>query len=167
MQYAALRNSLLTARDRRQTLLEQAFAVGYPTTVALALNIPGQDKSPPGGAVLFEWGQDRLLRALPRLAPLHREEDALGPWALFGSRLGPSAAKELCIAIEASRPTARLLDIDVYAAPGRPVDRDRLQRPQRTCLICDRPARECIRARCHSEAELIARTHELLRPFTP
>ena len=54
MSCAALRLSLLAARDARQAALAQALQAGWPVTLALALNIAGADKAPPGAAANCE-----------------------------------------------------------------------------------------------------------------
>jgi triphosphoribosyl-dephospho-CoA synthase len=66
------------------------------------------------------------------------------------------------VALEARDPAGRLLDLDVYRPDGTQVDRAQLGLPQRACLLCAEPARECIRAQRHSLAELQARVDTLL-----
>ena len=65
------------------------------------------------------------------------------------------------------------MDIDVItetrqdgalAEPSpRPMTRAEIGLPERRCLICERPARECIRARRHTADELLARYNEILK----
>jgi triphosphoribosyl-dephospho-CoA synthase len=56
----------------------------------------------------------------------------------------------------------RLLDVDVYDAAGRQVDRRSIGLPPRLCLACDQPAVDCIRAGRHSPGELAAAVSRLL-----
>ncbi len=165
MRYAGLRNNLLSARDRRQRLLDLALAGASGALLTLALNIPGEDKDPPGATGLFAWAEDRLAQALPGLRQVHHGSDALGPFAILAAQGDAQTAKRLAMAIETSIPAGRLIDIDVYRPDGNPADRAAIDHPQRPCLVCDRPARECIRAGRHQAMEIIRRVHELIAPF--
>jgi holo-ACP synthase CitX len=70
--------------------------------------------------------------------------------------------KRRCVALEAATPVARLVDLDVYAPEGTPVDRSSLHLPARRCLCCAEPARDCIRAGRHPPAEVVASAIRLL-----
>jgi len=80
-------------------------------------------------------------------------------------------AKRLCCQIEDSHPLGRLMDIDVLRSPigsgmtegsGKtewagmtsPVSRTEIGLPERRCLLCDKPARGCMRAHTHTREEL-------------
>ena len=94
--------------------------------------------------------------------------------------------KRACCEIEDSHPHGRLMDIDVLercpVEPGMTEKEpgmteavtagcDRLSILSRTdvgllerrCLLCERPARECIRAGRHTTDELLARISEILK----
>lgn len=78
----------------------------------------------------------------------------------------PEAAKRLCCGIEDTHPLGRLMDLDVIVLEeGNPVpmSRQTLGFPERKCLLCDRPARECMRARTHPPVELLRRIDEILQ----
>jgi holo-ACP synthase len=166
MPFAALRIELLAARDRRQRALQQVLALGWPATVTLALNIPGADKLPAGSRGLFDWARRTLDRRLPGAREAILRLDELGLFALFTTGREATAAKYQCVAIESGPEFARLVDIDVYDRRGRQIARSALGLPQRTCLLCARPAVECIRLGVHPPEDLLERTHELLAPFT-
>jgi holo-ACP synthase CitX len=103
-----------------------------------------------------------LVAAFPDASLLHARSDALGPLALWAARGAPAEVKRRCLAIEASRPAARLLDLDVYSPDGASIDRASLQLPPRACLCCEEPARECILLARHGFPELVARARQLL-----
>lgn len=166
MPYAALRNSLLDARQRRDETLQRQSCAGCGT-IFISLNIPGPQKSPPGSCALLDWGRARLHALLPALRPLERGRDALGPWALARAEADPGALKEVALSVETALPAARLLDIDVYGPGGAPLDRSSLGLPQRPCLLCPEPARQCMRLGRHNASQLQRRVHELLAPFRP
>jgi holo-ACP synthase len=162
MQSGASRADLLAARDARHALLVRHSGAGHAALVAVALNVPGEVKTPPGGGALFRWALAELAAALPGAAPLHVSEDALGPFAVLAVPGDAAATKAACVAIEASRPRARLVDLDVSAPGGAPVDRAALGLPPRPCLLCPSPAVECSRLARHPIAAVVARARELL-----
>lgn len=157
--------NFLEARDSRQDALALQLGKGYSATIFLSLNIPGYEKTPPGTEALFLWVFTELANLFSGLVTLVEENDALGPYAIMGIDLEPQAVKKECIALESGHVYARLVDIDVYSADGRQIDRGSLGLPTRTCLLCAQPAVECIRAKRHSYEEVIARVHELLSNF--
>jgi holo-ACP synthase len=132
------------------------------TLVALSLAVPGAEKPPPGAVALFAWAAGEVSSALPGAARLVALDDALGPFAVWTVAGAPASAKARCMAIEASRPAARLLDLDVYSPEGASLDRASLHHPPRACLCCDQPARDCTRAGRHGFAALAARARDLL-----
>ena len=159
--YEESRRSILASRDARQAVLDRHRGAGR-TLVALSLAVPGVAKAPPGAGSLFAWGAREIARAFPGAERLDTRVDALGPFALWSTPTWPDAAKARCVALEASRPAARLLDLDVYSPEGAPVDRASLLLLPRPCLCCDQPARECILLGAHGFPELAARARELL-----
>ena len=142
--------------------LGQAQRAGWPATLAVALNIAGADKNPPGAASLFASVMRRLAEVFADGQVLERGDDALGPYALFGLPLPAGQAKRLCLAIEDGDPAARLVDLDIYSADGEQLGRAQLGVPPRRCLVCADAAVDCMRARRHPLAEIVARTDELL-----
>jgi holo-ACP synthase len=159
--YDASRRSLLAARDARQAVLERHLGAGR-TLVALSLAVPGEAKTPPGAVELFAWAAGELARAFPGAELLDGARDALGPFAVWAAPASGAEAKARCVAIEASRPAARLVDLDVYSPQGVPIDRASLHLPPRACLCCVEPARECIRAGRHGARDPALRAAELL-----
>jgi holo-ACP synthase len=161
MRSGASRREALAARDARQALLDGHLARGS-TLVALALNVPGSDKSPPGAAALFARALSGVEAALPGGRLVHHGHDALGPFALLCVPATPVNAKAACVAVESASAAARLVDLDVLGPDGVALGRSALGLPPRACLLCDRPAVECIRVGRHPAAEVVARAHALL-----
>ena len=155
----------LEARDSRQDALAQALSTGHPATLFLSLNIPGSKKTPPGAEALFLWMREKLHAGFPGLACLTEARDVLGPYALFGLDIDPPVVKKRCVGLETDHPSARLIDLDVYAADGRQIDLVSLGLQGRSCLVCDQQAVDCIRAKRHAFEETICKVHELLAPF--
>ncbi|MDD3179225.1 MAG: citrate lyase holo-[acyl-carrier protein] synthase [Opitutaceae bacterium] len=162
MPFARLRSSIIAARDERQDILQQYLRRGYPATVFLALNISGPKKDRPGTGGLFAWAQTMLETTFPDRLNLSIGQDALGPYAVMHVDRNAIEAKRLCIGIETARPSARLVDLDVYDVKGEQIDRGCLGLPPRQCLVCDQPAMECMRVNRHTSEEIITGTDELL-----
>ena len=166
MSYEKLQHSIIDARDQRQELLAGYLTSGYAATIVISLNIPGPDKNLPGVQELFSWALNVLDEAMPVVLKHCQPDNILGPYGLMPVNLDPAEVKRHCIAVETSRPFCRLLDLDVYDATGRQVDRASLDVPPRNCFICDLPAVECIRLKRHSFHEIKAKTDEFLAHFT-
>ena len=163
---SGLQRALLAARDHRQHMLDLALegASKRAAIITVGTNIPGEDKHLPGVSRLMKDGLEALRERMP-LDALASVCDALGPFLVARSGLSPDSAKRIAIATETRDPAARLLDVDVYCADGRPVDRIALGQPPRTCLVCGQPAGTCMRLRRHSHSEIQARARALLSPL--
>lgn len=161
MQCDALRNSLLEARDDRQALLDGLFPTKFPATVMLSLNLPGPQKTGTRAERLFQAGEKALLGALA-VQPVRRGCDALGPFALYRTRLQAIKVKRVGVLLETTHPAGRLLDFDVYDHCGRPLNRRTLELPPRGCLICKEPALACIRSGRHTTEELMRRAQAVI-----
>ena len=159
-------NSLLHARDRRQDALTRVLGQGAQATLFLSMNIPGTQKTPPGAEALFEWMLDEMARTFPGIVLHGKFRDSLGHYAILGVNMDPVEAKQYCISLEESHPSARLIDLDVYAPSCTQVSRSSLDLPGRRCLVCDLPAVDCIRVKRHALDEVVGCTHALLAPFS-
>lgn len=162
MPYAELRSKLLEARDLRQGKIDEALAANGTTLLQSALNIPGEQKCPPGAESLIKWADEQLNEAFPDLHRLYLDSDALGPWLLYSVNEDPDVVKRVCCRIEQSRPFARLLDLDVFASSGRQIDRNSLNLDPRSCLVCREAAKDCMRTRRHERGEIDEHVQQLL-----
>ena len=67
--------------------------------------------------------------------------------------------------LQLSQNFGRLMDIDVIG-PGRsPVSREEMGLPPRKCLLCNHPARYCMRARNHSTEELLIKIRQMVAEY--
>ncbi len=158
-------SSILAAREARQELLDRHRGT-FPAFIFLSLNIPGEEKSPPGSTEIFAWALARLKAALPHLALLEKGNDRLGPFALLAVGQEATTLKRLCISLEESHPAARLIDLDVYDRSGIQIGRGSLGLPPRPCLVCHQPAVDCMRLGRHGYREVAARVEGLLAEFS-
>ena len=69
--------------------------------------------------------------------------------------------KKITTKIEETHALGRLYDYDVLDSKGRHIDRQELGFEPRKCLICDKNAFECGRARSHEVSELTNKIHNI------
>ena len=148
----ALRRQLLEAREARQAIVDRAVRPVGPLLI-VAANLPGADKSPPGLDAFWSEALRAIEARLPAVS-LQAGRDAMGPWALYRVRVVADTAKRTAADIEGTLPGGRLLDLDVYDSSGGQIDRGSLGLPPRPCLLCARPAFECIRLKRHSGTDV-------------
>lgn len=134
----------------------------------MSVNVPGADKQPPGIDRLFGCAVEAVTARVPGAALEAEGTDVLGPFRALSvrvrARAGVADLKRAMADLERALPAGRLLDLDVYGRQGEPVDRTSLGLPPRSCLVCDAPARECIRAGRHTREQLAAAVASLLAP---
>ena len=136
------------------------------SVITLSLNIPGPDKNLPGCKTLFARAAGALERALGEaLVPgggVPSEAAVLGPFGIWRGGVNPRAAKRAAVAVEHGAAGGRLLDVDVYDASGRQVDRGSLDLAPRACLVCPEPAHECARLGRHTSEQIVGAARALL-----
>lgn len=73
--------------------------------------------------------------------------------------------KRIAIDIEEKHILGRCLDIDVYDLDGRVISRQELGYEARKCYLCENYAHNCVRARIHSEQQIIAYIQEKYKKY--
>ena len=144
----------LDARYARQLSLTEAWP--DKTLVCLTVVLPGPVKrdarSLKVAAAAVEAVREVLAPANKELRDL--ETGYEGYFLVDGPLLD---VKKACCEIENEHPYGRLMDLDVLERVGDtvvPVSRDRVGESPRPCLLCSRPARECMRAHTHTPEEI-------------
>ena len=156
---------LLGARDdrfARQFSLTQAWP--DRTLVCLTVVLPGSVKRDARSLKVAEAAVEAVREVL---APTYKElrdlETGYEGYFLVDAPL--LDVKKACCEIENEHPYGRLMDLDVLERVGDtvvPVSRERVGEQPRRCLLCDRPARECMRAHTHTPAEISAAIDRML-----
>ena len=156
---------LLEARDRRSEK-QLALVNEWPdrTLVCMTVVLPGPVKRDARSLKVAEAGVQAVQLML---SPVYHELFDLetgfeGYFIVDGALLD---IKKACCEIENEHPYGRLMDLDVLEPVGDtvvPVSRDRVGESPRRCLLCDRPARECMRARSHTYGEVLAAIDRML-----
>ena len=153
-------HELLAAREaragRQAAMLERH---GTPL-VSLTVVMPGPVKNNSWAARALDGGMAELTelcgqRCWPVLAH-ERHVTPAGPEALWAVAADGAALKMAAMELEDAGPIGRLLDFDVVVPGLSVLSRRAFDRPPRPCLVCDRPARECGRARRHPLDVLLA-----------
>ena len=149
---------LLESRDQRQ-LRQIQLTHRFPgrQLICLTVVLPGPVKRDVRSLKVAEAG---VAAVRNRFTPVYEELRDLetgfeGYFVVGGDLLD---VKKACCGIENGHPYGRLMDLDVLEPVGEsvmPVSRDRVGEPPRRCLVCDRPARECMRAHTHAFHEIV------------
>ena len=149
---------LLRARDDRAAR-QLALTKDWPdrTLVCVTVVLPGPVKR---DARSLKVAEAAVAAVREMFDPVYKELYDLetgyeGYFIVEGALLD---VKKACCEIENNHPYGRLMDLDVIERVGEtvvPVGRDRVGEEPRRCLICGRPARECMRAHAHSIGEII------------
>lgn len=150
-------DQLLASRDERQRLQHQAIARNPGLTLmVLTVVMPGPEKRTHASLTVGRAATEAIRSRFADM--LHSEtirdlDTGFEGWFIL--RCGWREAKAAGCAIEETHPLGRLFDIDVFdPSTCAPVSRQAIGLEPRRCLICDAPARECMRARLHTPQEI-------------
>ena len=156
---------LLEARDRRYAK-QLALVKEWPdkTLVSMTVVLPGPVKRDARSLKVAEAAVEAVQEVLtPTYKELRDLETGYEGYFLVDAPL--LDVKKACCEIENEHPYGRLMDLDVLERVGDtvvPVSRERVGEQPRRCLLCDRPARECMRAHTHTPAEISAAIDRML-----
>lgn len=160
---------LLRSRDERYAR-QVALTERFPgrTLVCMTVVLPGPVKRDARSLKVAKAGIEAVRE---RLRPEEQwfcdlETGYEGYFMVDGALLD---VKRTCCHIEDTHPFGRLMDLDVLEPVEggvAPVSRDRIGLAPRRCLLCDRPARECMRAHRHSYEELLSGIDRILNSGT-
>lgn len=161
---------MLNAREQRSFVISDlARLVGEEgSVVSITLAIPGPVKTSPTLRALFQHFYDDVHAALSDCTLSEERlvmDAATGPEAQFAVSKNALEVKRLLVPLEEAGKLGRLVDLDVLIGGSNPagISRTELGLPQRKCLICDKPSKECGRARAHSVPEMQQAIAEILR----
>ena len=163
---------ILDAREKRAMRQKELADIYQKPMLCFTMNIAGPVKNSPLIREGFELGIRELELQLGRVKAdiVFRETwvEATGNEAFYVIDIHPFLLKQLACELEDAEEAGRLFDMDVLipdAGPGggiRKIGRSELGLPERRCLVCGKPARECSSRRIHPVEELVRITQELL-----
>lgn len=154
---------LLRSRDQRAAFQQETLK-NHPgqTLVSFTVQLPGPEKRNRWSLAIAEAGVNALEKVFGK--PFLTQDKESGHEAYWLVREPAIEAKRRCCEIEEAHPLGRLMDIDVIREDG-PVSRTEAGYEPRRCLLCDRPARFCMRARTHTGEELLQRIEEMVELY--
>ena len=156
---------LLASRDARVEH-QKELAEKYPraSLICFTVMLPGSVKRDWRSLLIADAGVVAIRQVFGRFGHLLYEEERdleTGFEAYFVVDMPALEVKRLCCSIEDEHPLGRLMDIDVVCHFDRsgeislkPLSREDIGLAARHCLLCDKPARECMRAHRHSPEEI-------------
>ena len=156
---------LLGARDARYAR-QLSLTEEWPdrTLGCLTVVLPGSVKRDARSLKVAEAAVEAVREVL---APTYKElrdlETGYEGYFLVDAPL--LDVKKACCEIENEHPYGRLMDLDVIERVGDtvvPVSRERVGEQPRRCLLCSRPARECMRAHTHTQEEIFQTIDRIL-----
>ncbi|MCF0248603.1 MAG: citrate lyase holo-[acyl-carrier protein] synthase [Synergistes sp.] len=158
---------VLSGREERAKRQHEALfsAAGNNFVCQISLNIPGYPKHITGDKTFLERAWSLFLartNAVPKEEKILDNGAGISLLARFDAEIYDAASfKMIAAAIEEESPAGRLLDIDIITREGT-LSRSGLGMPERRCLLCGEPAKDCARLHRHSADRLRKRISELL-----
>lgn len=159
-------DELLDAREKRAGLIESLLKQYNTPLLVMRVNYPGLKKTN-----LVTAG---MINDLSPLICTLFSDKLRGTLLTYGAD-GPvfyaavdetvSALKIIAINFEENHSLGRCLDLDVYDRLGQGLSRQELGFLRRKCYLCEDDAQHCVRARRHSEREIIAYIEEKYRDY--
>lgn len=146
-------DQILEARENRMIEIKQAL-LNSPMVLLIKANTPGQLKN--------IWTSKYLVLQFRKLmehtcdtCESHYFESADGPYVMINLPQDDAVSiKHFLMHIEETHPLGRFIDLDLFDQPNRSISRLDINAEPRTCMLCERPAIECIRNHRHSLIEI-------------
>lgn len=163
-------NDMLNVREQRAFFQQKLISAYNKPLLCFTMNIAGPIKNSALIKRGFKIGLADLKIQLKKIkANILFEElwdKATGNEAFLVVNIDALFLKKLTCDLENNSPLGRLYDMDVLVPSNNciisKVDRTALNIPERRCLICNRPAKECSSRRIHSVDELTKKTYQII-----
>lgn len=155
---------LLDSRDRRARRQGELLSQ-FPGRALLCLTVqlPGPEKRNALSLKIARAGVEAIEK---RFNPVFKETNDLetGFEGFFIVDGQPLEVKRAAAELEDTHPLGRLMDLDVIGPEG-PIGRADIGLAERRCLLCEKPARYCMRAGSHTHEELMAKIKQLVSSY--
>ena len=148
---------ILLARDRRAARQAALLGMNRGTLLCLTVQLPGPVKRD-SRTLMIASAAVKAVRESFEVIQEELLDLETGYEACFLVQTSSREAKFKAVALEENHPLGRLFDLDVLVLRGSvpyPLSREELGLEPRRCLICDKPARECMRSKAHTTAALL------------
>lgn len=160
---------ILKSREMRVEYQKQLLNKYKNTIISYKLNIPGPIKYNSIIKKIFDEGLKILKEKLNEIGVKKLEDKVIyknsGPEYFIVLDISPYIIKKLTIHIEEEHALGRIYDFDVLNEKGEQISREELGKSRRKCLLCEKNAAECGRARGHEVKELIEKIESMAREY--
>ena len=152
---------LLNSREQRVGLIDKLLKQYNTPLLVMRVNYPGLKKTNDVTVNIIKAMSPLICTFLSdNLRGTFLNQGAEGP--IFYAAVGEdvSTLKKIALDFEEDHSLGRCLDLDVYDRLGNSLSRQVLGFPKRKCYLCEDDAHHCVRAKRHSEHEIIAYIEE-------
>lgn len=160
---------MLAARDARRRRQQAHFnAPGAPVLLVATVVAPGEYKLTELTAKVARAEREALRHTFSTSILSCDELDLpTGHETWLALSCTQMEAKRLAVEIEETHQLGRLFDIDIITPALSPISRTGAGLPPRRCLLCDREARECMRAHTHSPQQVSDHIRAMVDNYHP
>ncbi len=159
-------DELLDAREKRADLIDELLRRYNTPLLVMRVNYPGLKKTNTVTVAMINELSPLICKIISdKTRGTLQIQGADGPTFYAMVDEDVSALKTLAINFEESHILGRCLDLDVYDRSGYSISRQELGFPRRKCYLCEDYAHHCVRARRHSESEVIEYIDERFRDY--
>lgn len=147
---------LLLSRDNRSEKQKKILKENpHLTLICTTVVIPGNVKRNSHSLIIAKAALESLIQSFSEKIIKIEELDLTTGYEIYLlTSLPVVEAKKITCLIEDTHPLGRLFDIDVIGRDGLPVQRESLGFQARRCLLCNNPARFCMRNNTHTQEEI-------------
>lgn len=160
---------ILESKENRFIKQEELIKKYGYTLISFILNIPGPEKDNKLCRRIHKEGLKVIEEELNKSGALIYFKEirylVTGPEAFFSVDIDPMVLKNKMINIEENNPLGRIFDIDVFDKKHIQINRSRIGKGPRKCLLCDANAIDCIREKKHSCYQLISEIQEIAKAY--
>lgn len=161
--------NVLAAKERRALVQAEMRRQHASPVVSITVVFPGAVKYTRDSVSLLYSALNLFRKAATEAGLFIYEErvfhHSTGPEAVIAVMADACHLKKIAVGLEDGLEYGRLLDIDVFSADGSLLSRTQLGTGARRCLVCDRPAVECVRAQEHDGREVLREVAKLVTVF--
>lgn len=158
-------DSVLNAREERYNRTLELIDEYELPVICCKLNYPGNIKNTLESRIGFEILKTEAVasfRDIYHTEELHGDD---GSCLFIVTKEKPERAKKAAVYIEENHPLGRHFDVDVYLKDGTSLERKNVGLPLRGCIICGKPARECMLNGRHSYDEIISKVNRRIMDY--
>lgn len=160
-------DELLDAREKRVGLIAKLLKQYNIPLLVMRVNYPGLKKTNAVTVTMINEISPLICTILSdKVKGTFLTQGAEGPIFYAAVEEDVAALKTIALQFEENHSLGRCLDLDVYDHLGQSISRQDLGSPRRKCYLCEDDAHHCVRARRHSEREVIEYIEERVMEYS-